>query len=79
MPGIVFTLLWTLVAYAAFVLPQLTEVSAGFGLVLSFALGSRFLHRVHLKICRKYKKQVHHLSIKNFGFREKVLHLLFFM
>ena len=33
-PGIVFTLLWTLVAYAVFVLPQLTEVSAGFGLVL---------------------------------------------
>ena len=46
---------------------------------LSFALGSRFLYRAHLKICGKYKKQVHHLSIKNFGFREKVLHLLFFM
>ena len=35
--------------------------------------------RAHLKICGKYKKQVHPLSIKNFGFREKVLHLLFFM
>jgi len=31
------------------------------------------------EICGKYKKQVHHLSIKNFGFREEVLHLLFFM
>ena len=33
-PGIVFTLLWTLVAYAAFVLPQMATVSAGFALVL---------------------------------------------
>ena len=33
-PGAVFTLLWTLVAYAAFVLPQMTTVSAGFALVL---------------------------------------------
>lgn len=41
-PGIVFTLLWTLVAYAAFVLPQLTEVSAGFGLVLLLTLGSYY-------------------------------------
>ena len=29
-----FTLLWTLVAYAAFALPQMTTVSAGFALVL---------------------------------------------
>ena len=33
-PGAVFTLLWALVAYAAFVLPQMTTVSAGFALVL---------------------------------------------
>ena len=33
-PGIVFTLLWVLVAYAAFVLPQMTTVPAGFALVL---------------------------------------------
>ena len=33
-PGIVFTLLWELVVYAAFVLPQMTTVSAGFALVL---------------------------------------------
>ena len=33
-PGIVFTLLWALVAYAAFVPPQMTTVSAGFALVL---------------------------------------------
>ena len=33
-PGIVFTLLWTLVAYAAFVLPQMTTIPAGFALVL---------------------------------------------
>ena len=31
---VVFTLLWALVAYAAFVLPQMTTVSAGFALVL---------------------------------------------
>ena len=33
-PGAVFTLLWTLVAYTAFVLPQMTTVSVGFALVL---------------------------------------------
>ena len=33
-PGAVFTLLWALVAYAAFVLPQMTTVSAGFALIL---------------------------------------------
>ena len=33
-PGIVFTLLWTLVAYAAFVLPQMATISAGFALTL---------------------------------------------
>ena len=33
-PGVVFTLLWTLVAYAAFVLPQMTTVSEGVALVL---------------------------------------------
>lgn len=33
-PGIVFILLWTLVAYAAFVLPQMATISAGFALVL---------------------------------------------
>ena len=37
-PGAVFTLLWTLVAYAAFVLPQMTTVSAGFALVLDMVL-----------------------------------------
>ena len=33
-PGAVFTLLWALVTYAAFVLPQMTTVPAGFALVL---------------------------------------------
>lgn len=42
-PGIVFTLLWTLVAYAAFVLPQMTTVSAGLlDMVVLLTLGSYY-------------------------------------
>lgn len=48
LPGTVFTMLWALVAYAAFALPQMTNVSAGFALILLLdvvillALGSYF-------------------------------------
>lgn len=48
LPGMIFTMLWALVAYAAFALPQMTNVSAGFALILLLdvvillALGSYF-------------------------------------
>ena len=34
LPGSIFTALWALIGYAAFVLPQMTDVSASFALVL---------------------------------------------
>lgn len=34
LPGTVFTMLWALVGYAAFALPQMTDVSASFALIL---------------------------------------------
>lgn len=48
LPGMVFTMLWALVAYAFFALPQMTDVSTSFALillldtVLLLALGSYF-------------------------------------
>ena len=33
-PGIVFTVLWALLAWSAFVLPQMTEISLSFALIL---------------------------------------------
>lgn len=62
LPGIVFTVLWALVGYAFFVLPQMAAVSASFALillldaVLLLTLGSYFWMQSALfesSICRK--------------------------
>ena len=34
LPGVIFTMLWALIGYAVFALPQITTVSAGFALIL---------------------------------------------
>lgn len=61
-PGIVFTVLWALLAWSAFVLPQMTEISLSFALillldaVLLLTLGNYFWMQNALFECSAFQK-----------------------
>lgn len=61
-PGIVFTVLWALLAWSAFVLPQMTEISVSFAgvllldAVLLLTLGSYFWMQNALFACSAFQK-----------------------
>lgn len=61
-PGIVFTVLWALLAWSAFVLPQMTEISVSFAgillldAVLLLTLGSYFWMQNALFECSAFQK-----------------------
>lgn len=61
-PGIVFTVLWALLAWSAFVLPQMTEISLSFALillldaVLLLTLGNYFWMQNALFECSTFQK-----------------------
>ena len=62
-PGIVFTVLWALLAWSAFVLPQMTEISLSFALillldaVLLLTLGNYFWMQNALFMARFFKSR----------------------